>query len=417
VFARYQDDPRTPQALYNSGLMYEKGDSYEDAIRVYDIVAGKFPESKYARDAAYSIGVAYQDMDEHEKAAEAFTKFAENFDDKAMQVEALVEAGDAYLAMDRLETARESYLGATTLYEKFKNKADYNKSVIAKAYFKLGEIGQRRYNAISLKGRSEKAVQQKVEEKVEALKEVGDKYARAIKTGIREWVMRATYRIGESFVQMAHALENQSLFGNEHEKVAGKIQVLMKLEQYYLKAIEKFQWNLDKAREDNFTSDIVEKSQDMLMKCAYERAKLFERVGNTLANSPIPREFNEEERRIYQEKLQDKKLEAIQQAIPKYEEAVRVAKDYGIANSQWLDSTQTRLDHVAPTSEFIQVDIAKWEPEKDTTQQATAAADSAARADSIAAAQQIVSIDENPVEEEEKKGEGKPWYQFWMFWK
>ncbi len=414
VYKRYGEDPRTPQALYNAGLVYEKADAYNKAIHVYKILAGKYPESEWASEGAYSIGLCYEKMEEYENAAAAYIKFAENFDNKAKQTHALVQAGDAYFKLDNLEAARENYLGAVTLYEKFTRKADYDKTIIAKAYFRIGEILQKRYNDIALTGRSERAVEQKVEEKVEALSKVGEKYTKAIKTGIREWVMRSTYRIGESFVQMANAMENQTLFGNESEKVAGKIKILMQLDKYYQKAIEQFQWNIKKAHEDNFTSDIVKQSKDMLMKCAFERAKLFERVGQTFANAPIPREFNKEERRIYQEQLQDKNLQAVQQSIPKYEEAVRVAKQLGIAENEWLDSTQARLENIAPTSEFVEVDIEKWTPEIDSAQQA-AAQDSAAIADSVAAEERIISIDKKPVEKEDQTG--KPWWQFWMLWK
>jgi TolA-binding protein len=43
IYERYSNDPKTPQALYNAGLIFEKGKFYSNAINVYDILSKRFP--------------------------------------------------------------------------------------------------------------------------------------------------------------------------------------------------------------------------------------------------------------------------------------------------------------------------------------------------------------------------------------
>src|SRR5690554_7606567 len=51
IYERYANDPKTPMALYNAGLIFEKGKLYSEAINVYDILAKRFPESEYSAEA------------------------------------------------------------------------------------------------------------------------------------------------------------------------------------------------------------------------------------------------------------------------------------------------------------------------------------------------------------------------------
>ncbi len=367
VFQRYADDSRTPQALYNGGLILEKGKLYERAIKSYRILAEKYPRSEYAEEASYSIGHCYKEMGRQEEAAEAFEEFAKKFENKAKQVEALIAAGDAYYKLKKYKDGENNYLSAATLYDKFKKKVEFNIASVAKAAFRLGRIYHKEYDAIKLTGRRERDVRKALKEKTRALEKVLKQYALAIETGVQDWVLRATYEIGESFVSMADAERNQKLFGSKDQRIASKINIILKLEKYYIKAQEKYYWNIQKAHDDNIEDAYVDSSISAFMEMGYRIGRLFEEVGEILASAPAPSGLSKEELQAYKEILEEKKLEAMDKALPKYEEAVKAAQDLGIARSQWLDSCKARIRVINPTSQWLTVDITPWTPGQSRT--------------------------------------------------
>jgi len=67
------------------------------------------------------------------------------------------------------------------------------------------------------------------------------------------------------------------------------------------------------------------------MKVLFLRANALEKVGIILKTSPIPKDLSKEEKQAYQELLEEKSLEAMDKALPLYEEAIKAAADMGIA--------------------------------------------------------------------------------------
>ncbi|MBD3314526.1 MAG: tetratricopeptide repeat protein, partial [Chitinivibrionales bacterium] len=185
IFSRFPKDKRAPQGLYEAGLMYEKAKRFEDAVRVYGVLAEKFPQSEYAAEGAYSIGFCYEKMNKKQEMANAFADFAQKFtENKSKQVMALVRAAEAYSDLNQMTQAQKYAETAANVYEQFKRKADIDLVAASKAYYMLGEIHQKVFNAITLRGRSEKQVQAKLKEKVKALEPVLKSYAKAIELGV-----------------------------------------------------------------------------------------------------------------------------------------------------------------------------------------------------------------------------------------
>ncbi|MBD3320182.1 MAG: tetratricopeptide repeat protein [Chitinivibrionales bacterium] len=367
VFERYADNPKTPQALYKAGLILEKGELYDRAIRAYSILAEKFPKSEFTEDASFSIGLCFEKSGNDAEAAEAFADFAKKFANKSKQVEALTKAGDSYYKLKEYKDAENSYLSATALYDKFKGKADFSVASIARAYYRLGDIYSKEFAAIKLTGSRERDVRKAIKEKTKALEKALKPYASAVETGVEEWVLRSTYQIGERFVEFAEAERNQKIFARrEDQKIAARIKIIMKLEKYYIKAAEKFQWNIEKAHEQNLAGPYVDSSITKFMEMGYRRGRLFEEVGELFANSPIPRGLSKEEERAYKELLEEKRLEAMDAALPKYIEAMELAAQLGIAKNQYIDSTRARIREIDPRSEWLTKEIQEWKPEPES---------------------------------------------------
>ena len=365
IYERYSNDPKTPQALYNAGLIFEKGKLYPNAINVYDILSKRFPESEYAAEAFFSIGLCYEKMEQNEDMANVFSEYAQKYaNDRFKQVQALVKAGDAYFNLNKINEAEKNYLLATSVYEKFKKEADIDVASIAKAYFKLGEVFYSRFEKIKLVSKNEKDMKNLIKDKTKALEEPAKYYAKAIELGVADWTVRATYMIGMGFVDMAEAVSNQTLFGSAEQKIAGKIKILSSLDKYYEKAQEYFYKNIDWAHNQNIKGEYIEKSIDRFTEMMYRRGQIMEQVGIEFASAPIPRELSEDEKEAYRQLLEEKKLEAMDAALPKYEDGIRGAKELGIANSKWIETIKERIREINPSSEVLNLQITEWVPKE-----------------------------------------------------
>ncbi|MFP4163846.1 MAG: tetratricopeptide repeat protein [Chitinispirillaceae bacterium] len=365
IYERYADDPKTPQALYNAGLIFEKGKLYPNAINVYEALAERYPDNQYAAEAFFSIGICYEKLEEFEKMAGVFSEYADKFtDDKYKQVQALVKAGDAYYNMEKLSVAEKNYKKAIKVYEEYGETNDIDVDDVGQAYYMTGEIYYDRFMDIKLDAPNENAMGNQVKKKTEALAEPAKYYAKAIELGLQEWTVRGTYMIGKAFYDMSKAVEDQKLFGNEYEQVAGKIKVLSSLEKYYDKAMEYFYQNITWAKEQNIKGEYIEKSMDALMEMAYLKGQIFEQVGITFKESPIPPELSGEEKEIYKLELEDRWLKSQEASVPKYEHGIQVAADIGIANSPWVEKMRERLSDIDPASEYVDMEIEEWKLDK-----------------------------------------------------
>jgi tetratricopeptide (TPR) repeat protein len=369
IYERYNNDPKTPQALYNAGLIFEKGKLYSNAINVYDILSKRFEQSEYAAEAFFSIGLCYEKMEQNENMAKVFSEYAQKFaNDRFKQVQALVKAADAYFNMKNYAQAKTNYEMATSVYEKFKKEADIDIASIATAYYRLGEISYMDFQKISLLTKNEKEMKDLIKNKTKALEEPAKQYAKAIELGVAEWTVRSTYMIGMGFVDMAEAVSNQSLFGSAEQKIASKIRILSSLDKYYEKAQEYFFKNIDWAHTQNIKGDYVEKSIDRFMEMLYDRGHIMEQVGIEFSSAPIPKGLSAEEQDAFRSLLDEKKLEAMDAALPKYEEGIKAAKELGIANSEWIAKIKGRIAEINPNSEVLQITIEEWKPSEQPKQ-------------------------------------------------
>jgi len=363
IYERYANDPQTPKALYNAGFVFEKGKHYNNAIGVYENLASRYPNSEFASDAFFSIGLCWEKLEEYGKMANSFSDYADKYtNDRFKQVQALVKAGNAYFNMQNYKESSVNYNKAIKIYEQHGKTSNIDVANVAEAYFRMGEIQYRKFEEIKLDAKSEKEMGARIKSKTGELTALAPYFAKAIEIGVEEWTMRATYMIGKGFYDMADAVANQTLFGNEMEKMAGKIKVLSTLDKYYDKAMEYFGQNIQWAKEQNLKGEYIEMSMQAIMEMAYKKGEILEEVGLLFKNSPVPKGISEEEKEYYLEQLEFKYLEALDAAIPAYENGMKLAKEIGIANSPWIDRLREKLAQHKSDSEWKDIQITEWKP-------------------------------------------------------
>lgn len=363
IFERYANDPKTPMALYNAGLMFEKAQLYQNAINVYSSLSKKFPESDYAGEGFFSIGLCYEKMGQFADMAGVFNEYAQKFANfRSKQVQALVKAGNAYFKLNNYSESEKSYTMAASIYEKFHKTSDIDVNDVAESYYRMGEVYYKKFTQIRLDARNEREMKTRVADKTKALEESAKQYAKAIELGVEEWTIRATFKIGEGFVDMAEAVTNQTLFGNAEERIGSKIKILSSLEKYYLKAQEYFLKNIEWAHNQNISGAYIDTSIDKFMEMRYRIGENYYLMGEILKNAPIPKSLSTEERQAYKELLEEKWLKCLDEALPRYQEVIKAAKEFGIARNVWLDKTKARIAEIKPDDELLNTRIEQWQP-------------------------------------------------------
>jgi hypothetical protein len=266
--------------------------------------------------------------------------------------------------MQNYRESEANYNQAVKVAEQHANTSDIDAGNIAEAYYRLGEIRYRRFTDIKLDAPNEKAMGNLVKDKTKALEDPAKYFAKAIEIGVEEWTMRATYMIGRGFYDMAEAVANQKLFGNETERMAGKIKVLSSLEKYYERAMQYFGQNIEWAKDQNLSGEYIEMSMQAMMEMAYKKGYILEEVGLLFKNSPIPKELKGDDREFYEMELEERYQKAREAAMPKYEEALNIAKEIGIGPSEWVDKIRERLREINAESEAINLQWAQWKPKE-----------------------------------------------------
>jgi len=76
-----------PKAQFYIGVIYDRGEQYEDSVKAYDAVLERYPENPSTKDALYGKAVALMKLDRKVEAKTEFNAFLKKYssDDKAAQ--------------------------------------------------------------------------------------------------------------------------------------------------------------------------------------------------------------------------------------------------------------------------------------------------------------------------------------------
>jgi len=76
-----------PKAQYYMGVIFDRGEQYEDSVKAYDAVLERYAENPTTRDALYGKAVALMKLDRNTEAKKEFNAFLAKYpnDDKALQ--------------------------------------------------------------------------------------------------------------------------------------------------------------------------------------------------------------------------------------------------------------------------------------------------------------------------------------------
>ena len=270
----------------------------------------------------------------------------------ADKIQFLTRLGDAYLTQQNYKAAKKNYEKAISIYKKQKNISQKN---ITSSIFKIGEIYHHSFTDITLTASSKKEISILITKKIKALSNQTSYYTRVIKIGNEEWTARARYLIGMGFVEMADAVNNQTLFGNATQKIATKIRILSSLKKYYKEAQDYFQKNIRWAIDRHVKNEYTDQSIIRYAEVWYRQGFIMEQVGVEFSNAPVPKGLSKEESRAYKELLNEKRLEATEAALPIYEEGLKATQKLQFKHNKWIDSIRVRIEEINPKSSAVSI--------------------------------------------------------------
>jgi TolA-binding protein len=85
--AHFPTSESAPKAQYYMGVIFDRGEQYQDSVKAYDAVLERYPENPATRDALYGKAVALMKLDRNVEAKKELTAFLAKYsnDDKAAQ--------------------------------------------------------------------------------------------------------------------------------------------------------------------------------------------------------------------------------------------------------------------------------------------------------------------------------------------
>lgn len=91
--AQFPDTENAPNAQYYMGVIYDRGEQYDDAVKAYDAVLERYQENPRTRDALYGKAVALMKLERKAEAKAEFAAFLKKYptDDKAAQARQYVQ--------------------------------------------------------------------------------------------------------------------------------------------------------------------------------------------------------------------------------------------------------------------------------------------------------------------------------------
>jgi TolA-binding protein len=91
--AHFPTSESAPKAQYYMGVIFDRGEQYEDSVKAYDAVLERYPENPSKKDALYGKAVALMKLGHNVEARREFSAFLEKYsmDDKAAQAKQYVK--------------------------------------------------------------------------------------------------------------------------------------------------------------------------------------------------------------------------------------------------------------------------------------------------------------------------------------
>ena len=214
IYLDYPDSLGAKDYLYNASVLYERGKSWKDAIRVNNRFSNRYPTDENSKDMLFRNAGYFLKLDDFENANVIYDNFAKKYPDDPRTIQAFYERGKYYLGKENIETAKTEFNKAINKHESFASrKKEGNRFYAAESSFELIKLLEKDYESIKYKW-PKRAIDAEQARKRSLLVDLTDKYEKLMSYGSPR-SLEAPFRIAEAYESFAQAYAEQETNPNE----------------------------------------------------------------------------------------------------------------------------------------------------------------------------------------------------------
>ena len=264
LLAKYPTGEVTPLGRYNLGLVYERTQQWEKALRTYNGFGDNPGKGLRIEEVRLRKAVCLSRLGRYEPAQQQLEMILRQFGVPPLEYnEARARLGIAYFRVGDEILAEHHLRPALDVYERNAARGVMHaRAAYAEGYFALGEIDFARFRAIELVG-DENALARALGEKADAFVAARNYYTLAIRTYEPEWVVASLFRVGLGYELFYEAVLAAPLPGDltagEQKEYRQKLRE--KLQPVLNKALQAYRRNLELAGDFHVETQFVEQTR------------------------------------------------------------------------------------------------------------------------------------------------------------
>jgi tetratricopeptide (TPR) repeat protein len=266
----YPSSPHRREAIYKSGLAYEREKKWEQASSRFVELADPERGTGEALEAAFRLAEAFYYLERYSDAARVLGTIAVRSDLPASTlIEAKVQRGVCEVELGTGEIAERTLREALELYQAQSDKRDIDEAYPAQGEFFLGEIYRIRSEAVSLRpDHNAEELAQDLEYRAELLLSAQGHYLRAIRIGDRYWSTASGAQIGMLYENLYSHLINSPAPAqlNPEEVEVYRQEVRKRVRVLVSKAINIYERTLEAAERIGSASNFIDRTRESLRK-------------------------------------------------------------------------------------------------------------------------------------------------------
>jgi tetratricopeptide (TPR) repeat protein len=266
----YPSSPHWREAIYKSGLAYEREKKWEPASSRFGQLADPERGTGEALEAAFRLAEAFYYLERYSDAAQVLGTIAARSDLPASTlIEAKVQRGVCEVELGTAEIAERTLREALELYQSQSDKREIDEAYPAQGEFFLGEIYRIRSEAVSLQpDHNAEELAQDLEYKAELLLSAQGHYLRAIRIGDRYWSTASGAQIGMLYETLySHLIDSPAPKQlNPEEAEVYRQEVRKRVRVLVSKAINIYERTLEAAERIGSSSNFVDRTRESLRK-------------------------------------------------------------------------------------------------------------------------------------------------------
>ncbi len=268
LLERFPDSKLAVPALYNSGLTFEnKGDLAAAAERYKKLIARSDAAANDLLDALYRLGNTFAELKNHTAAAATYAQILERKDlSLSDRLEALARRGVAQFNLDDLGAAERTLREQLALFRKHQaeERLDTDFFVGMSAYY-IGEIAHAQYRKLPIR-LPERRMSEDLEAKARMLLVAQARFIEAMRMNNAEWATAAGFQIATLYREFYDDLVGAPVppeLDAEHAEVY-RDEVKKKVRTLLEKAVSVHERNLLMAERVGIKNDWVRRSNEQM---------------------------------------------------------------------------------------------------------------------------------------------------------